>query len=181
MLMNDVRRLTVTDWRDMGRLRMERQTHAGVSVTTLTNSPLMTIDTRYQHEPHLAVGYFEDKKLQSFICAHCIPDKECWVLDLMIASGDPRSLHVCLDYCLEHYEAQAINMFYYAFPAKWERAYRSFWRNSVPRLKRYVQTGGTLLHPYIIPKDEFVWESILHQVVVPVPLLLKTSYLPVFN
>jgi hypothetical protein len=80
-----------------------------------------------------------------------------------------------LDACLEHYEARGVNQFYYAFPQKWARAYRSFWKAGVPRLRKYVIEDITVIDSHKVNADPFIWNHILHQVVVPVAFLLRRS------
>lgn len=157
----------------MSRLRASRSTHAGASVTTTSHSPMLGINTKYQQEPNIAVGAFADGELQAFICGYGQP--EFWVLDLMVSSGTPADLHQCLDQCLMYYEDRGVFCFYYAFPQKWARAYRSFWRSSIPRLQKYVISDVQVIEPRKKVADPWIWEHIMHQTVVKVPLLLRKS------
>ena len=167
------RRLVVEDWRRMSRLRMTRHTHAGAPVSTFASNPITNIDIRYQRDPHLAMGAFDGHTLKAFIC--CYQHQDFWVLDLMVSDGDPSWLQLALDACLEHYEARGVNQFYYAFPQKWARAYRSFWKAGVPRLRKYVIEDITVIDSHKVNADPFIWNHILHQVVVPVAFALRRS------
>ncbi len=168
-----VRLCDVSDWPRMCRLRLGRRTHAGAPVDTFSSVAIGTIHPRYLSAPNIAVGCWVDDKLEAFICASGYP--EFWVLDLMISNGDPKYLRACLEYCLQHYESHGVAQFYYAFPQKWARAYRSFWREGAESLRKYTIEDCKVIEPYAIP-DDFVWEHILHQIVVPVPFLLRRSY-----
>lgn len=170
-----IRELAASDWKAMARLRHTRQTHAGASIDAFTFSPLTEVSTRYRARPNLAIGWFdEDDKdgLRAYICASATDD--FWVLDLMV-SDDLARLPVCLARCLEHFEAQQIFQFYYAFPQKWARAYKSFWRDEIPRLATYAIDDIAVLEPYKIPTQRWIWRDVLHETVVPVPLLLRRS------
>lgn len=167
-----IRALTADDWRAMARLRHARDTHAGASVDSFTFAPITSVNTRYQVAPHFVVGAFADGDLKAFICAYGGAD--FWVLDLMVCD-ELDQLHPCLQRCLEHYEAAGIQQFFYAFPKKWARAYRSFWRDSTPALRRYRIEDIGAIDPYKVPTDAWIWEHILHETVVPVPLLLRRS------
>ena len=170
-----IRPCVASNWREMVRLRMSRHTHAGVSITEFSNNPINFVHKMYQSEPHIAVGCWgEDGKLASYICA--FGGNDFWVLDLMISSGDPKQLYGCLDYCLEHFEAKGITQFYYAFPQKWARAYKSFWKEGVPRLRKYTIADINVIEAKKIPNDPWIWQNVLHEVVVPVPFLLRRSY-----
>lgn len=157
----------------MGRLRAAAGTHAGVSVQTLTTAPLTYVGAQYQTEPHVAYGCFQEDRLVAFICCWATP--EFWVLDLMVSSGEPRALQVCLEQCLQHYEALGIFQFYYAFPEKWARAYRSFWRSGAPSLRKYVIEDIERIEPNKRPINPMVWADILHEQIVKIPLLLRRS------
>ncbi len=172
--MSEIRILGAEDWRSMQRLRMSRPTHAGARVSTFTSNPLHTVNPVYKNRPHLAVGLFEEGKLESFIC--CFAKDDYWILDLMIASGDPKTLRECLEFCLNHYEAQGVFQFYYAFPNKWARTYRSFWKDGSPTLRKYTIEDKYIIEPNKIPTDKWVWETILHSTVVPVEFLVRRSY-----
>jgi hypothetical protein len=169
-----VRKCVPEDWRSMSRLRASRTTHAGVAVSTFTSNPLTTVSDRFKQEPHVAIGCWEDAKLVAFIC--CYSDEDFWVLDLMVSNGDPSKLQQCLDKCLEHYESRGITQFYYAFPQKWARAYRSFWKAGAPLLRKYTIEDRCVIEARKRPIDPFIWEHILHEIVVPVPFLLRRSY-----
>lgn len=169
-----VRKLEASDWKAMTRLRMARKTHAGAQINEFTSNLINFVHDRYQQAPNLAAGLFEDNTLKAYICAYGQP--KYWVLDLMISSGDPTQLHHCLDFCLAHYEAQGAPCFYYAFPQKWARAYKSFWRESIPRLQKYTIEDIMIIEKNKIPKDEWVWNNVLHEQIVPVSFLLRKSY-----
>ncbi len=172
-----IRELVASDWPRMARLRAGRKTHAGAPVESFSSVPITWVDTRYQTAPCWAVGCFVDQKLVAYICAYSYPGSKFWVLDLMISSGDPSNLHACLDACLERYEALGVNEFYYAFPEKWARAYKNYWRESIPRLQRYVIEDILVIPPRAIPQEDWIWEHILHNTVVPVGFLLRRSRL----
>lgn len=169
-----VRRCLASDWRSMVRLRMSRSTHAGAAVSAFTSNPINMVHTRYQQEPNLAVGCWVDNKLVAYICAYVHDDY--WVLDLMISSGDPKQLHLCLEFCLQEFEERGIRQFYYAFPQKWARAYRSFWKDGCPTLRKYTIEDRCVIPARKVSPDPFIWEHILHECVVPVPFLLRRSY-----
>lgn len=169
-----VRTCLPSDWRAMTRLRMSRTTHAGASVSAFTSNPINSVHTRYQQPPHMAVGCWEQDKLVSYICAFVGTDY--WVLDLMISSGNPKQLYSCLDFCLQEFESRNIKQFYYAFPQKWARSYRSFWKDGCPTLRKYTIEDITVIEARKIPTDPFIWNNILHECVVPVPFLLRRSY-----
>lgn len=171
--MQTVRRLTADDWRSMRRLRMTRHTHAGAPISTFASNPITHIDTRYQFDPHLVMGTFDGATLKAFIC--CYQHDDFWVLDLMVSDGEPEHLQKALDKCLEHYEERGVNQFYYAFPQKWARAYRSFWKAGIPRLRKYQIEDISVIDSHKVSTDPFVWNHILHQVVVPVAFLLRRS------
>jgi hypothetical protein len=130
----------------------------------------------------LAVGAFDNEQLIAYICAyhddeaHDVHGQQFWTLDLMISTGEPQRLRDCLQHCLEYYENRGVNQFYYAFPEKWARAYRSFWKAGTPNLRRYVIEDQCVIQPRQRPADQFVWEHILHEYIVPVPFLLRRSY-----
>lgn len=134
---------------------------------------MATLNARYQVDPHYAVGNFEDDKLVAYIC--CYQAEDFWVLDLMISDGRPTNLHPCLDACLEHYEARGVTQFYYAFPQKWARAYKSFWRDSVPRLRKYTIEDKQVIEANRKP-EQWIWEHVMHEYIAPVPLLLRRSH-----
>jgi len=169
-----IRPLTADDWQAMAHLRHTRHTHAGASVDSFTFTPITSVNTRYQVAPHFVVGAFAHDDLKAFMCAYAGGD--FWVLDLMVCD-ELRQLHPCLERCLEHYEAMGIGQFFYAFPKKWAKAYRLFWRASVPALRRYRIEDVGEIDPYKVPTDPWIWEHILHETVVPVPLLLRRSHL----
>lgn len=169
-----IRRCLASDWRSMARLRMACHTHAGHAVSTFTSASIAVVDARYQQTPHLAVGLWQDDVLQCYICAYAHQD--FWTLDLMIASGDPKQLQAVLQAVLVHFESIGVTQFWYAFPAKWARAYRSFWKRGAPALRKYTIEDIDTIQPYRVPTDAWIWEHILHRVVVPVPFLLRRSY-----
>lgn len=169
-----IRRCEPSDWRAMSRLRMARSTHAGHQVSAFTSNPLANVNTRYQLYPNIAVGCWQDGVLASYICAYSQTD--FWVLDLMISNGDPRQLQNCLEYLLQEFESRNIYQFWYAFPEKWARAYRSFWKSGAPSLRKYTIKDCLILEARKIPTDDFAWKHILHECVVPVNLLLRKSY-----
>jgi len=169
-----IRTLDTSDLWTMKLLRLQRKNHAGFSVDAFTNTPLLEINTRYFKHPNLAVGYVdEDAKLKAFICAYSAED--FWVLDLMISDGDPKHLQECLEHCLQVFESRDIKKFYYAFPQKWARAYRSFWKDGALTLKKYTISDICVLEAYKIPSEHWIWEHVLHNIVIPVPLLLRLS------
>lgn len=170
----EVRLCTKDDLAAMARLRMMQKTHAGARVTEFASVPITHIPQKYLMKQNAAVGYFEDGKLKSFICASSSGD--FWVLDLMISSGDPKTLRLCLQKCLELFEERGITQFYYAFPEKWARAYRSFWKDGSPLLRRYTIEDVAVIEARKRPNDPFLWEHILKEVVVPVPFLVRRSY-----
>ena len=175
--MIEIRLCTEKDWRAMTRLRMSRPTHAGAEVSRFASNPINMVDTRYQFEPNLAVGMFIDNKLEAYICCYSLPT--LWVLDLMVSSAkgtQAKALHRLLNTCLDIYEQRNITEFWYAFPNKWARAYRSFWKQSTPLLRKYTIEDVCIIAENRIPADPFIWEEILHQCVVPVPFLLRRSY-----
>lgn len=158
----------------MRRLRMSKDTHVGAQVSRFSTSPIMFVPPKYQHAPNIAFGLFDDdNKLKAYICAYSAAD--FWVLDLMVSSGDPKDLHSCLDACLVHYESMGITQFFYAFPQKWARAYRSFWKSGIERLRAYTISDICVIEELKVPADPWVWEHILHNIVVQVPLLLRRS------
>ena len=172
--MGTIRQLTPADWRAAIRLRAQCQTHAGASVTEFTSTPIITLNTKYQYAPHYAVGNFNQAgKLIAYMC--CYSTEDFWVLDLMISSVKPTDLHECLDACLNHYEALGITQFYYAFPQKWARAYRSFWRNKVERLRKYTISDEIIIEANRRP-TQWIWEHVMHEYIAPVNLLLRRSY-----
>lgn len=177
-----VRRLGADDWRQMGRLRATRSNHGGAHVSAFSSNPLSSVATHYQHLPMLAVGAFSGQQLEAYICAYhdALAEDEhgepFWTLDLMISNGDPDRLRACLQACLEHYEQQGVNQFYYAFPEKWARAYRSFWKAGTPSLRKYVIEDICVIQPRQRPQSQFIWEHVLHEYIVPVPFLLRRSY-----
>jgi hypothetical protein len=146
-------------------------------VATFTSQAILTVDPMYQQKPHLAVGCFEEDKLRSYIC--CGAAGDAWVLDLMVSAQDnPRALRDCLETCLAHYESQGVRQFYYAFPNKWARAYRTFWREGAPLLRRYTIEDRCIIEANKKPTDAWIWKHVLHETVVPVDFLLRRSYLP---
>lgn len=173
--MSMIRQLLPADWRAAGRLRAGRHTHAGAAVSEFTSTPMASLSPRYQHAPHAAFGSFDEQgKLTAYICCYAADD--FWVLDLTISSGKPTELHACLDACLAHYEAQGVMKFYYAFPQKWARAYRSFWRNGIERLQKYTIKDIQVIEANKRPPEPWIWEHIMHEYIAPVPLLLRQSY-----
>jgi hypothetical protein len=171
--MLEVRRLGPADWTDMLMLRFTRPTHAGEQLETFTTNPLIQVSPKYQADPHLAIGAFDNGKLVSYICCHV--GEDYWVLDLMISDTKPQNLRVCLQACLKELEARGIYKFYYAFPKKWARAYRSFWKDGSEALRKYVITDIAEVVPYKIPTNKWVWENVLYKVIVPANLLIRES------
>lgn len=169
-----IRRCTPEDWRSMARLRMARNTHAGSRVSEFTSNPISSVSTRYQHDPHMAMGCWQDGVIAAYICAYAGADY--WVLDLMISSGDPKQLQACLEQLLQEFEAKGKYQFWYAFPEKWARAYRSFWKSGAPSLRKYTIEDVAVIPARKKVDDQFIWNNILHECVVPVPLLLRRSY-----
>lgn len=158
----------------MRRLRMSKPKHAGFDVSQYTSSLLLHINPRYFKSPHFAVGSFTvSGKLDSFILCHTAAD--FWVLDLMVNSTSVDTLKDCLAECIAYYERQNIFKFYYAFPQKWQRAYRSIWREHVPALQKYTVNDLWVLPANRRPPQDWIWQDILHEIVVPVPLLLRCS------
>lgn len=172
--MSTTRILQPSDWTAMGRLRVRCSTHAGGRVSQFTSAPFTNVPDSYKTRPNLAVGHFNDEgKLSAFIC--CYSNDGFWVLDLMVSSGNPKELHYCLDQCLAHYESVGIYQFFYAFPEKWARAYRSFWREGVDRLKKYTIEDVSIIEANK-RSDPWIWEHVMHEYVAPVSLLLRKSY-----
>jgi len=167
-----IRLLTSADWSAMSRLRITRRTHGGVPVSKFSFNPVTSVHPRYQVAPHLAVGSFGEN---AFICAYT-GGPEFWVLDLMVSGGDPKPLRSCLQFCLDHYETRGVFQFYYAFPEKWARSYRSFWKDGVEELRKYKIEDVRVIEANKVCSDEFTWNHVLHQSVVPVPFLLRRSY-----
>ena len=158
----------------MRKLRASKTTHAGAAVTAVTTAPLISVHARYQQDPHYAVGKFDGDKLKAFICAYSHAD--FWVLDLMVADGDPKELRECLSACLKHYESLKVTKFYYAFPAKWARAYRSFWRDGAADLRKYTIEDVCVVEPYKKLADPLLWEHVMHETVLAIPLMIRRSY-----
>lgn len=171
-----VRELTEPDWPEMCRLRAVRKTHAGAPASTFTSSAITTVSDRYLERPSTAVGAFNGDTLRAYICAYAPENLGFWVLDLMV-SDNARAIHPCLEWCLNHYEALGVNQFYYAFPAKWSTAYNTFWRDSVPPLRKYTIEDVSSIKARRIP-DPWTWQHILHECLVPVDFLLRRSFVP---
>lgn len=158
----------------MARLRMARNTHAGHQVSAFASNPISSVSTRYQHDPHMAMGCWEDGVLSAYICAYA--EADFWVLDLMISSGDPKQLQACLEQLLQEFEARGVYQFWYVFPEKWARAYRSFWKSGCVSLRKYTIEDVEVVAARKRPASTFVWQHVLHECVVPVSLLLRRSY-----
>jgi hypothetical protein len=174
MSTSEVRYCNAADWPAMIKLRMGRKTHAGNHVTAFTTAPISHVSGKYLLHPNIVVGAWLDGRLAAYICAYA--HKDFWVLDLMISSGDPKPLRDCLNFCLEHYEAYGIKQFYYAFPKKWARAYKSFWKEGIPRLQPYIVEDVHFIEANTVVEDPFIWKHIVHEMVLPVPFLLRRSY-----
>lgn len=173
--MSVVKKLDSTHWIKMGRLRSKHNRHAGGDVQKYTSVPLMFINDRYKSYPNCAYGYFDDNdQLKAFLCAYSFED--FWVVDLMVSSESPKHLQECLKACILEFESRGIYKFYYAFPAKWARAYKSFWRDSVDELKKYKIEDLCILEAKKRPNENWIWEHILHEFIMPVNLLLRLSY-----
>jgi hypothetical protein len=170
-----VRVLKATDWLSMGRLRLGQSRHAGTPVSQFTSNPLATVSPVYQEDPHRAVGHFDkDGVLDSFVCAFA--GEGFWVLDLMVSDENPRNLRVCLEHLLQFYESRGAYQFYYAFPLKWARAYRSFWKDGSETLRKYTIEDVTVIQPNRVPQDPWIWENVLHEIVIPTSLLVRRSF-----
>jgi hypothetical protein len=174
MSTTEVRFCTSADWNSLIKLRLGRKTHAGNRLTTFTTAPITAVSGKYLLSPNILVGAWVDGVLAAYICAYS--HKDFWVLDLMISAGDPKPLRDCLSFCLEHYESYGIKQFYYAFPEKWARAYKSFWKDGSPALRSYKIEDVCTLDSNTIAEDPFIWKHIIHEVVLPVPFLIRRSY-----
>jgi len=168
-----IKRLGAADWPAMQRLRFQRHSHAGFSLDSFTSAPLLSINTRYQSEPNLVIGWEEAGTLKAFICAY--GTDTFWVLDLMVSDGEAKHLQACLEECLRYYEARGVQKFYYAFPKKWAKAYKTFWKEGAPSLRKYVISDIGIIDAYVVPSEHWIWEHVLHKIVIPVPLLLRMS------
>ena len=93
----------------------------------------------------------------------------------MVSRGDASALQQILERCLQYHESKGINQFYYAFPTKWARAYRSFWRDGTPSLRKYRIEDLCIIEANKVPSDTMIWDHIVHQVIVPVDLTLRRS------
>ena len=167
------RKLTQDDWSEMARLRFKHHTHAGESIKAFTAKPITFISNKYLTDPHFAIGSFINDQLVSYICANV--EDDYWVLDLMISNFDPTTLQYCLNSCIQEMENRGIFKFYYAFPKKWARSYKSFWKDGSELLKKYVVTDIGEVESDKIPKDKWIWENIIYKVIVPAKLLIRCS------
>lgn len=174
-----IRQLISSDWLEMGRLRMSKATHAGNAIASLTNTPISFVDQRYQNQPHSAWGLFnEQQQLQAFICCYVVEADKAWVLDLMVSRGNPNHLRQLLDHCLQYHEQQkGITQFYYAFPIKWARAYRTFWRETSPTLQRYAIQDLETIEARRIPRNKWIWDHVLHMTVIQFDLMVRRSFI----
>ena len=168
-----VRMCGVQDMAAMQLLRLRQTRHAGGDTSEYTSQILMSVAPMYFRPPHFAIGAWADNKLVGYICAEV--HAEFWNLDLMIGGGDAEALRACLDRCLEVMEDQGVFEFYYAFPKKWGRLYRSFWKSGVVRLRKYVVTDIVDIPKCKRPADEFVWKEVVKQYMSPVNLTVRKS------
>jgi hypothetical protein len=171
----EVRPCTEDDVWSMQLLRLKQTRHVGGSISRFTTNLLIQVETKFLEYPHYTVGTWCDGKLVGYIVAEHV-DGNAWVLNLMIGGGDAETLQMALDKCLELMEAKGITTFYYAFPQKWARLYKSFWKSGCLRLRKYTIQDVDKVSPGAIPKDTWVWENVMHKYVSPMPLLIRKSF-----
>jgi hypothetical protein len=171
-----VRPCVQSDLTQMQLLRSKQTKHAGGSVDNINYSGLLTqVNLESLCKPNITVGVWVDDKLQCYIVGDST-DKDAWVLSLMIGGGSIKHLHMALDYCLEYMESQNCFEFYYAFPEKWARMYRSFWKSGVDRLRKYQITDLAVVKENVMPNiDRWVWENVLKEYLPAAPLLIRKS------
>lgn len=159
----------------MQLLRLNQLRHVGGSLDKFTSQLLIHVDLKFLDEPHCTVGVWSDLGLESYIVAEHTKDSY-WVLNLMVGGGDSGALHIALDKCLELMEAKGITSFYYAFPQKWSRLYRSFWKSGVDRLRKYTIEDIELIAPGARPVNNWVWDNVMHNNISPMPILARKSF-----
>ena len=167
-----------SDVYEMQILRLRQTRHVGGSISRFTTSLLIQVETVFLEEPHYTVGAWVDNKLVGYIVAERTLDNS-WVLNLMIGGGDAAALQQALEKCLELMEAQGVHSFYYAFPQKWARLYKSFWKNGCTRLRKYTISEIEVVPPGKMAKDPWVWKNVMHEYVSPMPLLIRKSFVAV--